>query len=132
VAPERRLFQQVPRQTARRDGSWHSAAREALVLTPPNKHKQHRGVLTLASAPKGLGGARQKGKGKEQSNARRAEAADGGGLGTPSRVQLQELFAAFMLTQNAATVGPRGEDSYSGSVIGLKVPVTPISDTNQT
>jgi hypothetical protein len=38
----------------------------------------------------------------------------------------------FMLTQNAAAAGPRREDSYSGSVVELKVPVTPMSDTDQT
>jgi hypothetical protein len=41
------------------------------------------------------------------------------------------MFAAFMLTQNAASAGPRRENSYSGSVVELKVPVTPISDTGQ-
>jgi hypothetical protein len=54
-----------------------------------------------------------------------------GGLGTPSGAQLQEMFTAFMLTQNAALAGPRREDLYSGSVVELKVPVTPISDTDQ-
>jgi hypothetical protein len=42
------------------------------------------------------------------------------------------MFAAFMLTQNAAAAGPRREDSYNGSVVELKVPVTPMSDTDQT
>jgi hypothetical protein len=79
---------------------------------------------------KDQGGGRQKGKGK-QSNARSAEAANSGGSGTPSGAQLQEMFAAFMLTQNAASAGLRREDSYSGSVVELKVPVTPISDTDQ-
>jgi hypothetical protein len=41
------------------------------------------------------------------------------------------MFAAFMLTQNAASAGPRREDSYSGSVVELKVPITPMSDTDQ-
>jgi hypothetical protein len=41
------------------------------------------------------------------------------------------MFAAFMLTQNAASAGPRREDSYSGSVLELKMPVTPMSDTDQ-
>jgi hypothetical protein len=41
------------------------------------------------------------------------------------------MFAAFMLTQNAASAGPsRREDSYSDSVVELKVSVTPMSDTN--
>ena len=79
---------------------------------------------------KDQGGGRQKGKGK-QSNARSAEAANSGGSGTPSGAQLQEMFAAFMLTQNAASEGPRREDSYSGSVVELKVPITPMSDTDQ-
>jgi hypothetical protein len=81
---------------------------------------------------KDQGGGRQKGKGKHQSNARSADAANSGGSGTPSGAQLQEMFAAFMLTQNAASAGPRREDSYSGSVVELKVPVTPMSDTDQT
>jgi hypothetical protein len=76
------------------------------------------------------GGGRQKGKGKH-SNARSAEAANNGGLGTPRGAQLQEMFAAFMLTQNAASAGPRREDSYSGNVVELKVPITPMSDTDQ-
>jgi hypothetical protein len=79
---------------------------------------------------KDQGGGRQKGKGK-QSNARSAEASNSGGSGTSSRAQLQEMFAAFMLTQNAALTGPRREDSYSGSVVELKVPITPMSDTDQ-
>jgi hypothetical protein len=79
---------------------------------------------------KDQGGGRQKGKGK-QSNARSAEAASSGGLGTPSGAQLQKMFAAFMLTQNAASAGPRREDSYSGIVVELKVPITPMSDTDQ-
>jgi hypothetical protein len=79
---------------------------------------------------KDQGGGRQKGKGK-QSNARSAEAANSGGLGTPSGAQLQKMFAAFMLTHNAASAGPRREDSYSGSVVELKVPITPMSDTDQ-
>jgi hypothetical protein len=78
---------------------------------------------------KNHGGGRQKGKGK-QSNARSAEVANSGGSG-PSGAQLQEMFATFMLTQNAASAGPRREDSYSGSVVQLKVPITPMSDTNQ-
>jgi hypothetical protein len=41
------------------------------------------------------------------------------------------MFAAFMLTQNAALTGPRREDSYSGSVVDLKVLITPMSDTDQ-
>jgi hypothetical protein len=41
------------------------------------------------------------------------------------------MFAAFMLTQNAAATGPRREDSNGGSVLELKVPVTPMSDTDQ-
>jgi hypothetical protein len=41
------------------------------------------------------------------------------------------MFAVFMLTQNAALAGPRREDLYSGSVVKLKVPVTPMSDTDQ-
>jgi hypothetical protein len=60
-----------------------------------------------------------------------AEAANSGGSGTPSGAQLQELFAAFLLTQNAASAGPRREDSYSGNVVELKVPITPMSDTDQ-
>ena len=75
-------------------------------------------------------GGRQ-GKKKQQTNARRAEAADGGGSGGPSGTQLQELFAAFMQTQNQPAPGPRREDSYSGSVVELKVPITPMSDTDQ-
>jgi hypothetical protein len=42
------------------------------------------------------------------------------------------MFQAFMLTQNAASVSPRREDSYSGSVLELKAPLTPMSDTDQT
>ena len=76
-------------------------------------------------------GGRQGNKKKQQTNARRAEAADGGGSGGPSGAQLQEMFAAFMLTQNQ-NQGPRREDSYSGSVVELKVPVTPMSNTDQT
>jgi hypothetical protein len=76
-------------------------------------------------------GGRQKNRKKQQSNARRAEAADGGGSGGPSGAQLQEMFVAFMLTQNPNTPGPRREDSYSGSVVELKVPVTPMSNTDQ-
>jgi hypothetical protein len=38
---------------------------------------------------------------------------------------MQEMFAAFMLTQNQAASGPRREDSYSGSVVELRVPITP-------
>jgi hypothetical protein len=41
------------------------------------------------------------------------------------------MFAAVMLTQNAASAEPRREDSYSGNVVELKVPITPISDTDQ-
>jgi hypothetical protein len=41
------------------------------------------------------------------------------------------MFAAFMLTQNAASAGPRREDSYSGSVVEWKVPIAPMLDTNQ-
>jgi hypothetical protein len=41
------------------------------------------------------------------------------------------MFAAFMLTQNAAAAEPRREDSYRGSFVELKVPVTPMSDTDQ-
>jgi hypothetical protein len=80
---------------------------------------------------KDQGGGRQKGKGKQQSNARSAQAANSGGSDTPSGAQLHEMFAAFMLTQNAASAGPRREDSYSGSVVELKVPVTPMSNTDQ-
>jgi hypothetical protein len=42
------------------------------------------------------------------------------------------MFVAFMLTQNPNTPGPRREDSYSGSVVELKVLVTPMSNTDQT
>jgi hypothetical protein len=77
-------------------------------------------------------GGRKKGKGKQQSNARSAETAGSGSSGTPSGAQLQEMFQAFMLTQNAASASPRREDSYSGSVLELKVPLTPMSDTDQT
>jgi hypothetical protein len=76
-------------------------------------------------------GGRQGNRKKQQSNARRAEAADGGSLGGTSKAQLQEMFTAFMLTQNPNTPGPRWEDSYSGSVVELKVPVTPMSNTDQ-
>jgi hypothetical protein len=79
---------------------------------------------------KDQGGRRQKGKG-QQSNARSADAANSGGSGTPSEAQLQEMFAAFMLTQNATSAGPRREDLYSGSVVELKVLITPMSDTDQ-
>jgi hypothetical protein len=41
------------------------------------------------------------------------------------------MFAAFMLTHNAASAGPRREDSYSGNVVDLKVPITPMLDTDQ-
>jgi hypothetical protein len=64
-------------------------------------------------------GGRQGNKKKQKTNARRAEAADGGGSGGPSGAQLQEIFAAFMLTQNQNTQGPRREDSYSGSVVDV-------------
>jgi hypothetical protein len=37
-----------------------------------------------------------------------------------------------MLTQNAASASPRRDDSYSGSILELKVPLTPMSDTDQT
>jgi hypothetical protein len=37
-----------------------------------------------------------------------------------------------MLKQNAASASPRREDSYSGSVLELEVPLTPMSDTDQT
>jgi hypothetical protein len=47
---------------------------------------------------KDQGGGRKKGKGKQQSNARSAEAASNGSSGTPSGTQLQEMFQAFMLT----------------------------------
>jgi hypothetical protein len=79
---------------------------------------------------KDQGGGRQKSKGK-QSHARSAEAANSGRSGTPSGAQLQKMFAAFMLTQNAASAGPRREDLCSGSVVELKVPITPMSDTDQ-
>jgi hypothetical protein len=78
------------------------------------------------------GGGRQKGKGRQHTNATSAEAGNSGVPGTPIGAHLQEMFAAFMLTQNAASVGPRREDSYSGSVDELKVPVTPMLDTDQT
>jgi hypothetical protein len=87
-------------------------------------------MLALASAPKRSGWRTAERKRKQQSNGRSAEAANSGGSGTPSGAQLQEMFAAFMLTQNAALAGPRREDSYSGSVIELKVPVIPMSDTD--
>jgi hypothetical protein len=41
------------------------------------------------------------------------------------------MFAAFMLTQNATSAGPRREDSYNGSIVELKVPVTTMSDIDQ-
>jgi hypothetical protein len=47
---------------------------------------------------KDQGGGRQLGKGK-QSNTRSAEAANSGGSDTPSGAQLQEMFAAFMLSR---------------------------------
>jgi hypothetical protein len=75
-------------------------------------------------------GGRKNNRGKQQSNVGCAEAADSGGSGTPSGAQLQEMFAAFILTQNVASAGSRREDSYSGSVVELKVPITPISDTD--
>jgi hypothetical protein len=81
---------------------------------------------------KDQGGGRKKGKGKEQSNARSAETAGSGSSGTPSGAQLQEMFQAFMLTQNAALASPCREDSYSGSLLELKVPLTPMSNTDQT
>jgi hypothetical protein len=77
-------------------------------------------------------GGRKGNRGKLQTNARRAEDADSGGSGTPSGAQLQEMFSAFMLTQNQSVSGPRREDSYSGSVVELKVPVSPMSNTDQT
>jgi hypothetical protein len=76
-------------------------------------------------------GERQGNRKKQQSNARRAEAADGGGSRGPSGAQLQEMFAAFMLTQNPNTPGMRREDSYNGSVVELKVHVTPMPNTDQ-
>jgi hypothetical protein len=42
------------------------------------------------------------------------------------------MFQTFMLTQNAASASPRREHSYSGGVLELKVPLTPMSDTDQT
>jgi hypothetical protein len=42
------------------------------------------------------------------------------------------MFAAFMLTQNPNTPGPRCKDSYSGSVVELKDPFTPMSNIDQT
>jgi hypothetical protein len=81
---------------------------------------------------KNQAGGRQGNRKKQQSNARRAETADGGGLRGPSGAQLQEMFVAFMLSQNPNTPGPRRKDSYSGSVVELKVPVTPMSNTHQT
>jgi hypothetical protein len=86
----------------------------------------------LHSHLKDQAGGRKGNRGKQQSNARRAEAADSGGSSTPSGAQLQEMFAAFMLTHNAASAGPRREDSYTGSVVELKVPVTRMSETYQT
>jgi hypothetical protein len=65
-------------------------------------------------------GGKKNNRGKQQSNARRAEAADSGGSSTPIGAHLQEMFATFMLTQNAASAGPRREDSYSGSVVELR------------
>jgi hypothetical protein len=41
------------------------------------------------------------------------------------------MFAAFMLIQISNTPGPRRKDSYSDSVVELKVPVTPMSNTDQ-
>jgi hypothetical protein len=41
------------------------------------------------------------------------------------------MFAAFMQGQKQTSQGPRKEDSYSGSVVELKVPITPMSDTDQ-
>jgi hypothetical protein len=81
---------------------------------------------------KDRGGGHKKSKGKQQSNARSAETAGSGSLGTPSGARLQEMFQAFMLTQNAASASPPREDSYSGSVLELKVPLTPMSDSDQT
>jgi hypothetical protein len=70
-------------------------------------HLTMRTLWHLHPHLKDQGGGRQKGK-RKQSNARSAEAANSGGsLGTPSGAQLQEMFAAFMLTQNAASAGPR-------------------------
>jgi hypothetical protein len=76
-------------------------------------------------------GGRQGNRKTQQSNARRAEAADGGGSGGPSGAQLQEMFAAFVLTQNPNTPAPRREDSYSGTVVKLKMSVTPMSNSEQ-
>jgi hypothetical protein len=87
-------------------------------------------MLAPALASEGLGGGRQKGKGK-QSNARSAEAANSGCSGTPSGAQLQGMFAAFMLMQNAASAEPRRKDLYSGTIVDLKVPVKPMLDTDQ-
>ena len=69
----------------------------------------------------GKKGGNQKGR---FANAKSAEA-QGGGSGGPSDAKMQEMFAAFMLTQNQAAAGPRREDSYSGSVVELRVPITP-------
>jgi hypothetical protein len=88
-------------------------------------------VLIFAPAPEGSGWRAARNRKKQQSNARRAEVADGGGSGGPSEAQLQEMFAAFMLTQNPNTSGPRRKDSYTGTVVELKVPVTPMSNTDQ-
>jgi hypothetical protein len=87
-------------------------------------------MLAPAPPPERSGWRTAEGKGK-QSNARSAEAANSGGSGTPSGAQLQEMFATFMLMQNAASAGLRREDSYSGSVVELKVPITPMSNTDR-
>jgi hypothetical protein len=88
-------------------------------------------VLALAHAPKGSRWRTTEKKREQLSNARHAEAADNGGSGTPSGAQLHEMFATFTLTQNAVSAGLRKEDSYSGSVWELKVPMTPMSDIGQ-
>jgi hypothetical protein len=124
------LLEQVFKKTAQR-GSRHSSDGKPWCSHPPKNTHSSEECWHLHLHLKDQGGGRQKGKGK-QSNARSAEAANSGGSGTPSGAQLQEMFAAFMLTQNVASAGPHSrEDSYSGSVVGLKVPVTPMSDTDQ-
>jgi hypothetical protein len=79
---------------------------------------------------KDQGGGRQKGEGK-QSNARSAEAANSGGFGYSQWSAAAEDVCGVHADAECGLGGTRRKDSYSGSVAEGKVPITPMSDTNQ-